>query len=440
MQEGLMRDLERFIVLQVVDVRWREHLENMDYMREGIHLRGMAQKDPLVEYRNEGHVMFLELNRAIREEVVALLFHAQITPGETRTAQLPASSRRRTGTAPTSKFDPSAQAIAYGLPAPNGDTDADERRRRSGPSRWSSPRTRASAATTPAGAARARSTSAATAPDSRGHVPSGHCLAGPCPVPGYRNESVTAARVFPAQRAFRRCQAHALSAGRGAPGTIPRPWLTRRHRSRSSSKGSGPSSTGSVITFDPARLTERRAALEAEMNTPGFWDDQARAQKTSTEHARVSKRIETYEQARRASTRTHAISTRWIRRWPARSTSAIGPLHRELERLEEAALFNGDYDTGDAVVTLQSGTGGTDAQDWTEMMLRMYERWGSRARLQDRPARGEPGRGGGPQELDLHDRGRERLRRSSRPSAASTGSCASRRSTPPTAARRRSRP
>ena len=66
---GLMRDLERYIVLQVVDIRWREHLENMDYMREGIHLRGMAQKDPLVEYRNEGHMMFLELNHAIREEV-----------------------------------------------------------------------------------------------------------------------------------------------------------------------------------------------------------------------------------------------------------------------------------------------------------------------------------------------------------------------------------
>ena len=75
-----MRDLERYIVLQVVDVRWREHLENMDYMREGIHLRGMAQKDPLVEYRNEGAVMFSELNRAIREEVITLLFHAEIAP------------------------------------------------------------------------------------------------------------------------------------------------------------------------------------------------------------------------------------------------------------------------------------------------------------------------------------------------------------------------
>jgi preprotein translocase subunit SecA len=80
LQEGLMRDLERYIVLQVVDVRWREHLENMDYMREGIHLRGMAQKDPLVEYRNEGALMFAELTRAIREEVITLLFHAEIEP------------------------------------------------------------------------------------------------------------------------------------------------------------------------------------------------------------------------------------------------------------------------------------------------------------------------------------------------------------------------
>jgi len=78
LQEGMMRELERYIVLMVVDMRWREHLENMDYMREGIHLRGMAQKDPLVEYRNEGGLMFQDLSRAIREEVVAHLFHAQV--------------------------------------------------------------------------------------------------------------------------------------------------------------------------------------------------------------------------------------------------------------------------------------------------------------------------------------------------------------------------
>src|SRR6059058_5130428 len=84
----LMRELERFIILQVVDQRWREHLDSMDYMREGIHLRGMAQKDPLVEYRNEGHTMFAALNAAIREEVVTLLFHAEVTPDDGSAEQL----------------------------------------------------------------------------------------------------------------------------------------------------------------------------------------------------------------------------------------------------------------------------------------------------------------------------------------------------------------
>src|SRR5438067_11472736 len=83
----LMRELERFIILQVVDQRWREHLDSMDYMREGIHLRGMAQKDPLVEYRNEGHGMFQELSRAIREEVVLMLFHAQLEPASAEELQ-----------------------------------------------------------------------------------------------------------------------------------------------------------------------------------------------------------------------------------------------------------------------------------------------------------------------------------------------------------------
>ena len=76
--QPLLRDVERFVILQVVDHRWREHLENMDYLREGVHLRSMAQKDPLVEYTSEGHRMFEELNLEIRDEVVRTLFHAEI--------------------------------------------------------------------------------------------------------------------------------------------------------------------------------------------------------------------------------------------------------------------------------------------------------------------------------------------------------------------------
>jgi preprotein translocase subunit SecA len=78
--DDVAREVERYIILEVVDTRWREHLENMDYLREGVHLRAFAQKDPLVEYRAEGHAMFEELGLMIHEEVVMLLFHAQIEP------------------------------------------------------------------------------------------------------------------------------------------------------------------------------------------------------------------------------------------------------------------------------------------------------------------------------------------------------------------------
>jgi preprotein translocase subunit SecA len=91
----IMRELERFIILQIVDTRWREHLENMDYMREGIHLRSFAQKDPLVEYRSEGHAMFEELGVGIREEVVFTLFHAEIEPQDA--AALEQSQQQQNG-------------------------------------------------------------------------------------------------------------------------------------------------------------------------------------------------------------------------------------------------------------------------------------------------------------------------------------------------------
>jgi preprotein translocase subunit SecA len=74
----LAREVERYIILQTVDQRWRDHLESMDYLREGVHLRAFAQKDPLVEYRGEGHAMFEELGQTIREEVVFTLFHVAV--------------------------------------------------------------------------------------------------------------------------------------------------------------------------------------------------------------------------------------------------------------------------------------------------------------------------------------------------------------------------
>ncbi|HEU4463338.1 MAG TPA: SEC-C metal-binding domain-containing protein, partial [Solirubrobacterales bacterium] len=76
--EELMRFLERSILLQVIDNRWREHLFDMDYLREGIHLRGFAQIDPLVAYKNEGFTMFEDLLHSIWDEFSKLVFRAEI--------------------------------------------------------------------------------------------------------------------------------------------------------------------------------------------------------------------------------------------------------------------------------------------------------------------------------------------------------------------------
>ena len=129
-----------------------------------------------------------------------------------------------------------------------------------------------------------------------------------------------------------------------------------------------------MITFDPDALAQRVAKLEAELGEPGFWDDQARAASASAEHARLARRLERYAGLQREyddATELLAMDGE-LEDEIARS---LQPMRRELERLQEDALFTGDYDAGDAVVTIHAGTGGTDAQDWTEMLLRMYLRW-----------------------------------------------------------------
>ena len=76
--EQLMRELERRVMLSVIDRKWRDHLYEMDYLKEGIGLRAMAQRDPLVEYQREGYVMFQDMMAGIREEAVQFLFNVEI--------------------------------------------------------------------------------------------------------------------------------------------------------------------------------------------------------------------------------------------------------------------------------------------------------------------------------------------------------------------------
>jgi len=145
-----------------------------------------------------------------------------------------------------------------------------------------------------------------------------------------------------------------------------------------------------VITFDPDALEKRVAELEQELGTPGFWDDTQRAARVSAEHARLSRRLERYHKLLHDYQDAQELLA-MDGDMAAEIETSIAPLRQELDRLQEDALFSGEYDAGDALVTIHAGTGGTDAQDWTEMLLRMYLRWAQNRGFQTDLLEASPG-------------------------------------------------
>jgi peptide chain release factor 2 len=127
---------------------------------------------------------------------------------------------------------------------------------------------------------------------------------------------------------------------------------------------------------------ERKAELEAKASRPDLWDDQAAARQVNTELARVSEDIELVEglDARVSDLETlyELAREEGDDSVEAELAGGIEALAAELDQLELRALFTGEHDERDAICEVHSGAGGTDAQDWTEMMLRMYTRWADR--------------------------------------------------------------
>ncbi|MFN0153557.1 MAG: peptide chain release factor 2 [Gaiella sp.] len=126
--------------------------------------------------------------------------------------------------------------------------------------------------------------------------------------------------------------------------------------------------------LDPDQLRTQATELEASMGEPGFWDDQARAARISQEHARATRKLERYERL----SRELGDARELFGLEPdleGEIAAQLTPVRADLDRLREEALFQGEYDGGDAVISINAGTGGTDAQDWAEMLLRMYLRW-----------------------------------------------------------------
>jgi len=116
------------------------------------------------------------------------------------------------------------------------------------------------------------------------------------------------------------------------------------------------------------------------MGAPGFWDDQERAATTSAAHARVQRRLESFRAIERDAADLDELAEIAAEdpELANELESQLASVEGRLAELEEARLFSGDYDAGDAVVTVRSGAGGTDSQDWAEMLLRMYLRWSER--------------------------------------------------------------
>ena len=92
--EELMREIERLLLLQIIDQRWREHLYDMDYLREGIHLRGFAQIEPLVAYKNEAFELFRDLMNTIWGDFTRMIFNVQVTLQDPADLQPPPPPRR----------------------------------------------------------------------------------------------------------------------------------------------------------------------------------------------------------------------------------------------------------------------------------------------------------------------------------------------------------
>jgi peptide chain release factor 2 len=116
------------------------------------------------------------------------------------------------------------------------------------------------------------------------------------------------------------------------------------------------------------------------MQAPGFWDDQESAAKTSAAHARAQKRLDIFRSLETDLADLDELAE-MAEDDPEIASEMDGQLRSieaRLGELEEARLFSGPYDSGDAVVTIRSGAGGTDSQDWAEMLLRMYLRWAER--------------------------------------------------------------
>ena len=376
-----LRDIERRVMLSVLDQHWREHLYEMDYLQEGINLRAMGQRDPLAEWQREGFDMFEAMMGQIEDDFVRYVFHLQVVVDEQPAPQLRNVQYTRgrgagpgRGRAAHGRRRRRRRHRRAGAGAGRHGHDRPRRRR---------PRRRRRTEHAGPGREDARPQRAVflrerqevqDVPRALTRPPDSHrCATSPRTLPS------CARRVRDAHEYLRiddaREAAGRARRGGGRSRAVERP-------------GAGAQGHDRAV----ARARRRRAR-----------------RRRSTSASPMPRRCSSSD-AKRATTRSRA-----------RSPTAIAKVSSELDRLELRALFSGEHDERDAICEIHSGAGGTDAQDWAEMLLRMYTRWAQDRGFEFEVDEVQEGQEAGHHVRDLHRQGPLRVRHCSPASAACTG-------------------
>ena len=364
-----MRQIERQVMLRVIDARWREHLKEMDHLRDGINLRALGQKDPLSEWQRECYDMFGQLMDTIDQEYVQYVMRVQVTE----------------------------QPAAPDAGSPSGSTTrrpAGPVRSRRGPPGGAGRRRQPLQLREAAGARPARHRAEADQPQAR-QAAGGEDRVGEDPA--QRTVSVRQWQEVQAvprgQLSDARAGLHSTAPGRAARRAWRRPAATC-------------GSTSSMA---------RRPQLETELGRPDLWDDAEAAQALQREFAELGDDLELFEShggppgRRRHAGRAGPRGGRRVPRVRDRRRAGVARVRvRRAWRLR--ALFTGEYDDLDAIVEINSGAGGVDAQDWAEMLLRMYLRWAERRGLRRGARQRQRGHRGRHQLGGVHHEGPQRLR------------------------------
>ncbi len=369
---SVMREVERQVMLRIIDQRWREHLEEMDYLKEGINLRAMGQKDPLTEWQREGFEMFGSMMKGIAQDFVRYVMHVQVVRQDQQAQVVTSGQTAAPGSAPTA---PAATAPAAATAVSNVQQTSSDTDRVSGFAA-------AAAAAPPRNEKWSRPRPARVSARRR------------------RRRLMVELRAVSSRRPSRRRWSR--TSGRRRRATLPA--LVARARSSSSATARADFDIRSLRYvmrdfsddlkeqrrrldeaagyLDIARARTRMTEVEAEMSRPDLWDDAEHAKALNSEYANLRDDVATYDGLEQA------LSDAEVLHELARDEgdesqepdieAAIADVSRRLDQLDLRSLFTGPHDESDAIVQINAKDGGVDAQDWSEMLLRMYERWSDR--------------------------------------------------------------